>query len=219
MNVTLSANTRGCAALGILRMEGLTVARRNEALFGECQITARAAREKFRVRQMQDAEELAPARELFKKLHLDPSHYRPSSESLLRRVVKGTILGSINTVVDINNQVSLETFLPMGVYDAAKIQGDVEFRLGRAGESYEEISREVTGLEDKPLVSDAAGPFGSPLVDSARTMITPETKTLLQILYVPKSFPKKEIEAALARSAQRLRQYNGGTVVETAVVT
>ena len=219
MNVTLSANTRGCATLGVLRLDGLTVGRRNEALYGECQITARAAREKFRVRQMQNAPELAPARELFKKLHIDPTHHRPSSESLLRRVVKGTILNSINTVVDINNQISLETSLPMGVYDAAKIQGDVEFRLGRAGEGYEEISHDISNLEDKPVLSDGTGPFGSPIVDSARTMITTDTKSILLVVYVPKSHPVKQLEAALARVGQRLMQYNGGAAVESKVVT
>ena len=43
------------------------------------------------------------SRNAYKKLGKDPSRYRLSSESLVKRVVKGNDLYIVNNIVDINN--------------------------------------------------------------------------------------------------------------------
>jgi DNA/RNA-binding domain of Phe-tRNA-synthetase-like protein len=43
--------------------------------------------------------------------------------------------------VDVCNWCSLEFQLPYGLYDAAHVEGDVELRLGREGESYPAFAR------------------------------------------------------------------------------
>ena len=73
---------------------------------------------------------------MYKRVGLDPTKRRPSSEALLRRVRKGDPLPRINSMVDVCNWCSLEFQLPYGLYDAAQIEGDVVLRLGREGESY-----------------------------------------------------------------------------------
>ena len=72
-------------------------------------------------------------RTMYKRVGLDPTKTRPSSEALLRRVRKGDPLPRINSMVDVCNWCSLEFQLPYGLYDAAHIEGDVELRLGRDG--------------------------------------------------------------------------------------
>ncbi len=49
------------------------------------------------------------SRNAYKKLGKDPSRYRLSSESLVKRVVKGNDLYYVNNIVDINNLISLHT--------------------------------------------------------------------------------------------------------------
>jgi DNA/RNA-binding domain of Phe-tRNA-synthetase-like protein len=46
---------------------------------------------------------LREARQLYKSFNMDPSRHRPSSEALLRRVLKGQDLYRINNVVDACN--------------------------------------------------------------------------------------------------------------------
>jgi phenylalanyl-tRNA synthetase beta chain len=55
---------------------------------------------------------------------------------------------SVSALVDISNYVMLELGQPSHVFDLAKVQGGLEVRWGRAGES-------VTLLNDQPVVVDA----------------------------------------------------------------
>ncbi len=74
--------------------------------------------------------EVTAVRTMYKRVGLDPTKTRPSSEALLRRVRKGDTLPRINSMVDVCNWCSLEFQLPYGLYDADQIEGDVELRLG-----------------------------------------------------------------------------------------
>ncbi len=118
----------------------------------------------------------------YKALGKDPARYRGSAEALLRRMVSGKGLPQINAVVDVINLVSVESRLPIGLYDLAQVRGDVVFRAGRAGETYKGIGKYDLNLESLPLFADAEGPHGSATSDSERTMVTMETKEVLAIL-------------------------------------
>jgi DNA/RNA-binding domain of Phe-tRNA-synthetase-like protein len=118
----------------------------------------------------------------YRALGKDPARYRGSAEALLRRVLSGKNLPHINVVVDIINLVSVHSRLSIGLYDLGKVEGDIVFRAGRAGESYKGIGKYDLNLEDLPLFSDSLGPHGSPTSDSERTMVTPETTRVAAIL-------------------------------------
>jgi DNA/RNA-binding domain of Phe-tRNA-synthetase-like protein len=118
----------------------------------------------------------------YKALGKDPARYRGSAEALLRRVIAGKGLPRINNVVDVINLVSVESRLPVGLYDLAHVQGDILFRAGRAGETYKGIGKYDLNLEGLPVFCDAVGPHGSPTSDSERTMVTLETKQVIAII-------------------------------------
>ena len=88
----------------------------------------------------------------------------------------------INNVVDAINLVSVESRLPIGLYDLAHVEGAMEFRAGRAGETYKGIGKYDLNLEDLPLFADAKGPHGSATSDSERTMVTLATTRVLAII-------------------------------------
>ena len=100
----------------------------------------------------------------------------------MRRVISGKGLPQINAVVDVINLASVESRLPIGLYDVAQVRGEVVFRAGRAGETYKGIGKYDLNLESLPLFADAEGPHGSATSDSERTMVTLETKDVLAIL-------------------------------------
>ena len=128
------------------------------------------------------APQVEATRAAYKALGKDPSRYRGSAEALLRRIVAGKGFPEINSVVDIINLVSVESRLPVGLYDLGHVAGDIVFRAGRAGETYMGIGKYDLNLEGLPLFSDDAGPHGSATSDSERTMVTSATKHVLAIV-------------------------------------
>lgn len=155
---------------------------------------------------------LMPARILYRRFGIDPTKTRPSSEALIRRVIRGKGLYRINTLVDACNLSSLEMGLPVGLYDGGKIQGDVVCRHGWQGESYRGIGKDEIHLNGKPVLADARGPFGNPSSDSERTKIEIGTTQALFVIFAPHSFDDELLRAHLQASTERILRYCGGTV-------
>lgn len=127
---------------------------------------------------------VASLRRLFKAAGSDPSRYRPSSEALLRRLMKGESLPSIHPLVDLNNQLSMELRAPACVMRDGSFAFPVELRAGRDGEVLDSM-RGPLDLSGKPLLADAAGPFGTPITDSHRVKVLPETTAGWLVAYLP----------------------------------
>ncbi|MED2972096.1 phenylalanine--tRNA ligase beta subunit-related protein [Fictibacillus sp. B-59209] len=150
-------------------------------------------------------------RKTFKALSMDPSRYRPSAEALLRRVYSGKDIGLVNSAVDVNNFFSLQYGVPIGIYNAAALSGEVEVRLGSPEDQYEGLNGRLMNMEGKLLSSDANGPFGSPIVDSKRTMTSPDVTSALQIVYLRPSMSTEESAKLLAAIEKMFIQIHGGS--------
>jgi DNA/RNA-binding domain of Phe-tRNA-synthetase-like protein len=163
-----------------------------------------------------ESPQVETTRRAYKALGKDPARYRGSAEALLRRIVAGKGLPEINAVVDVINLVSVESRLPVGLYDLARVSGDVVFRTGRAGETYKGIGKYDLNLEGLPLFADAIGPHGSATSDSERTMVTAETT---QILAVIVSFAGPEnLDRWTQRMSALLTQYTSGKDIVIRIV-
>jgi DNA/RNA-binding domain of Phe-tRNA-synthetase-like protein len=145
-----------------------------------------------------ESAQVETTRKAYKALGKDPARYRGSAEALLRRVVAGKGLPEINAVVDVINLVSVESRLPIGLYDLGHVVGDIVFRAGLQGETYKGIGKYDLNLEGLPLFADTVGPHGSATSDSERTMVTAATKHVLAVII---SFAGSE---GLGRWAQRM---------------
>lgn len=187
---------------GVLWLEGATV------VDHERRLDARLAAVEAAVRA-NPPEEIAAVRTMYKRVGIDPTKRRPSSEALLRRIRKGEPLPRINSMVDVCNWCSLEFQLPYGLYDAARIQGDVVLRLGKEGESYPGIRKDEVHVGGRITLADDAGPFGNPTSDSARTMVTTETQRALVIVFAPHEIDQRRLDQVLGVTAQRMEQSTG----------
>jgi DNA/RNA-binding domain of Phe-tRNA-synthetase-like protein len=155
-------------------------------------------------------------RSAYKSLGKDPARYRGSAEALLRRIVAGRGLPQINAVVDVINLVSVESRLPVGLYDLAHVQGDIVFRRGMAGETYKGIGKYDLNLEGLPVFCDSVGPHGSPTSDSERTMVSPNTA---QVLAVIVSFGGAEgLERWAQRISELFTQFAAGKSIEVQII-
>jgi DNA/RNA-binding domain of Phe-tRNA-synthetase-like protein len=155
----------------------------------------------------ESAEITAAVRTMYKRVGIDPTKTRPSSEALLRRVGRGDELPRINSLVDIINWCSLESQLPFGLYDADRIRGRVTLRLGQANEEYAGIRKDVVHVAGRLALVDDTGPFGNPTSDSARTMVTVATARALVVIFAPVSVSSATVDRVLALTRERIRQF------------
>jgi DNA/RNA-binding domain of Phe-tRNA-synthetase-like protein len=144
---------------------------------------------------------------MYKRVGLDPTKTRPSSEALLRRVRRGDELPRINSLVDVINWCSLESQLPFGLYDLDRIRGAVTLRPGRPDESYAGIRKDTVHLGGRLTLADDEGPFGNPTSDSARTMVTIATSRALVVIFVPAALPAAVADRATSLTRQRLAEF------------
>jgi DNA/RNA-binding domain of Phe-tRNA-synthetase-like protein len=150
---------------------------------------------------------LAEARDLYRTFGIDPTRTRPSSEALLRRVVQGKPLPRILNAVDLCNLCALRFLLPIGLYDAEKIRGDVTLRRGRPGESYPGIGKDEVHLEGRPVLADVEGAFGNPTSDSRRTSVTPSTRALWMVIFAPTAVPRRTLEAHVQAAREAMARH------------
>jgi DNA/RNA-binding domain of Phe-tRNA-synthetase-like protein len=176
----LKEASSGKLALGVLEA-AVEVSQHDQALWQEIDdCVARLA--KTALESIASMKPVQALRATYKAIGTDPSRYRGSNEALLRRIVQGKGLYKVNTVVDINNLVSLESRRSVASYDCAKLGDRIVFRRGVEGESYEGIGKGVINVQGLPVFADEGGPFGSSTSDSQRAMITPQTAQLLMVI-------------------------------------
>lgn len=116
------------------------------------------------------------SRAAYKAFGRNPGRYRVSSEALLRRVRRGDALYTINSVVDVNNLLSIESGLSVGSYDLYQIHGTITFRKAEKGEGYTGIGKDFLDMENMLVLADEEGIFGSSMSDSTRAMVKEQTK-------------------------------------------
>ena len=155
---------------------------------------------------IQDAVTTA-VRTMYRRIGIDPTRTRPSSESLRRRVRKGDELPRINNAVDVINWCSLESGLPFGLYDADRISGDVALRLGREREEYAGIRKDVVHVAGRLTLADDLGPFGNPTSDSARTMVTTAATSLFVVIFSPPEVDGATVAGVASLTRERLERY------------
>jgi DNA/RNA-binding domain of Phe-tRNA-synthetase-like protein len=161
---------------------------------------------------------LKPARDLYRSFGMDPSRHRPSSEALLRRVLKGQGLYRLNNAIDCCNLASLRFLLPIGMYDLAQVEGDITVRVGAAGERYAGIRKGPVNLDGRLGLFDVRGGFGSPTSDSERTSVTERTVEILAVVMAAASYPAGRLQEHVAEFAALFARHCGARAVATGVL-
>jgi DNA/RNA-binding domain of Phe-tRNA-synthetase-like protein len=199
---TLAPELTGICSPAVAWLEGARVVER------DARLDAKLAEIESQLRQHPPAD-TASVRTMYKRIGLDPTKTRPSSEALLRRVRKGDTLPRINSLVDVCNWCSVEFQLPYGLYDAAQIEGGITLRLGTEGESYPGIRKDDVHVGGRMTLADARGPFGNPTSDSARTMVTTATERAIVVVFAPRDTPSDRLRSVLDQTVARMADITG----------
>lgn len=139
-------------------------------------------RSNFKIEEVNKQVPIRATRLAYKALGKDPNRYRPSSEALCRRILRGLPLYKINTLVDLINLVSLKSGYSIGGFDEDKIQGNLILGVGEADEIYHGIGRGILNIEGLPVYRDEISGIGTPTSDEERTKIELDTTHLLMII-------------------------------------
>ncbi len=212
--MNINVELRG-VTLGVLQADHVRVGPAGEEFMLDLAHVCGEIQRSHSVETLAEKEPIRAVRAMFRSWGVDPSKYRPSSEALSRRVAHGKGLYQVSNVVDIGNLCSIETGWPYGLYDRTKITPPILFRLGLGNETYEGVGKRMWHLAGRPVLSDASGPFGSPISDSTRTMVTQSTRELLAVIYAPETAPARSIESALSRLGERLTRFAAAQVAHS----
>lgn len=218
LDPALNARIAG-VTFGVVTLSGVQVRARDEKLWSEVDVLSKQLAEQYHMEGLGEQPRIADVRGLQKSFGFDPTRYRPSSEALLRRILKSQGLYQINTAVDINNWCSLEYLLPMCIYDLHHVVGQVRVRSGEPGEEYPGIGRQVYQIEGKVIFADEHGAMGSTVSDSERTKVTTDTNTILLAIYAPATLDARVVERYARVAGERMVAYNGGQASEALALT
>lgn len=204
------------AALGVLSYKADVVPSTQELLILFDAAVA-ALSESYSTEKIAQNPHIAATRQAYKALGKSPHDYRNAAEAMLRRIVQGKGLYHINSIVEINNLISISSGYPVGSYDADQLQGNIELRRAETGTHYDGIGKSAVNIEYLPTLYDQAGPFGNPSSDSRRAMIQPGEHKVVTVIY---SFDgAEELEYWLEKLASYLKDYCGVVDAEKIIVS
>ena len=169
MSVQIDASLRSRLPAGItfgcVTVRNVQVRERDEQLWAQVEDLCQRLANEYVLDKLGADSHIAAVRGMQKAFGFDPSRYRPSSEALLRRVLKERGIYQINSAVDVNNWCSLQFLLPICIYDLRHVHGPIRIRIGEAGEQYQGIGRQVFQMEGKVIVTDDEGVMGNTVSD------------------------------------------------------
>lgn len=178
----------------------------NTQLWEEINQFIREYKESHNIEDIKKNKAIEATREAYRTLGKDPNRYRPSSESLCRRILKEQSLYDVNTLVDSINLVSMVSGYSIGGFDRDKIQGDVlTLGIGKEDEPYEGIGKGLLNIYRLPVYRDTEGGIGTPTSDNERTKLDLGTHRILTII---NSYNGKEnLQDAVDMMKQKLKEY------------
>lgn len=209
MEIRIESSLGDRAGLISLEVSPVRVAEEEPALVEEIRATSDRLRETHGGKPPSEIPGTGSARAVYRALGIDPTKTRPSSEALLRRVLKGMPFPRVNTLVDCVNLLSLRFLLPYGLYDLDTIRPPFEFRVGGPGDGYAGIRKDRVNLEGRPALFDADGPFGNPTSDSDRAKIRLSTRSALVVCFIPPDMPEGERGRIAEETREVIRRFCG----------
>lgn len=150
-------------------------------------------------------------RDFYWSLGIDPTKTRPAAEALIRRVMNGRPLPTINTAVDAYNVASVETRVAFAAFDVAALHGELTMRYARPGEAFAGIGMDRPKvLEGRELVIDDGVDLVAiyPYRDADASKLTMSTEATLCLGCGVPGLGGKELEEATEVTVAYLNRYS-----------
>lgn len=173
-----------------------------------------AVRERLTLEALLMTPRIAAWREAFRTLGYKPGDFRPSIEALLRRVLRGQDLPSINALVDIGTVISLRHLLPIGGHAIDTLTEDIALRPATGTERF-------TPFGAEELEHPASGEFifaeGEVVLtrrwswrQAQHTLVMPETRALEFNVDGLPPVTRGEVESICQEVSELVTRFCGG---------
>ncbi|MBS3815686.1 MAG: hypothetical protein KGY45_03895 [Hadesarchaea archaeon] len=169
---------------------------------------------KYELEELKNNQIFRAYRDFFWQIDIDPTKTRPASEALVRRILQGKSLPTINTLVDAYNLASLSSGIPLAVFDLDSLKGDLVMRFAQEGEEFHGIGMsEPIHLDGGEIVVSDRGKLIAiyPYRDSNDTRITLDTKNALIMTCGAPGIDREKLEKAEEKAIRYVTRFCGGS--------
>jgi DNA/RNA-binding domain of Phe-tRNA-synthetase-like protein len=154
-------------------------------------------------------------RKIIKRSGSDPDSHMPSPEALIKRVVSGKGLYTINTAVDAYNLAVVESGIGLGGFNMENLKYPVTLRFAQKGETMNLLGKEgVTELKERQIIyADNEKPITMDLNyrDIEETKIDENSTHIILFADGAPGLDKQEVLAALQKGVDYIIKFCGGT--------
>jgi len=174
-------------------------------------------RGKYTLEGLKDVPTLRAYRDFFWRIGVDPTKNRPASEALIRRILAGKPIPTINTLVDAYNLASILSETALAAFDEDKIQSkEVIMRTAKKGETFLGIGmKEPITLQGGEIVLEDAGGLIAvyPYRDAERSKVTEQTKNVALVSCGVPGLSKDKLLQAADLAIKYVVRFCGGTII------
>ena len=197
--------------VGLLVVKGFDNQKNEEKTASSLRQTEEAIRGKYTLEELSTLPKVADWKEAYRKFGFKSSSHRSSVEALLRRILQGKELPSINLLVDLYNLISVKHALPVGCDDLDQVDGNITLTIADGTENFimlgaekpEEIKKgEVIYRDDKEVLCRSWN-----YRECDKTKITEKTKNVCLVLEGLSHTSEEEIMRALSELRILLSTY------------
>ena len=170
-------------------------------------------RSRYDLENLKDDPVVRLYRDFFWRIGIDPTKIRPAAEALIRRILSGKGLPTINTLVDAYNLASAESCVALAAFDAEKIEGDMLMRFAEEGERFLGIGmREPKILKGGELVvSDSKRLIAIyPYRDADYSKVTLETSNIYLMTCGVPGLSMEKLKEAEELAVKYITRFCGG---------
>ncbi len=173
----------------------------------------RSVRERYTLEQVKDEPLFRAYRDFFWRVGVDPTKTRPASEALVRRILAGKMLPTINTAVDAYNLASVRTGIPIAAFDADTLGGDISMQFAEEGEEFLGIGMATPVMlhKNQVILTDKGEIIAIyPYRDSDTTKITLATKMVHIVACGVPKVEREKVYSAYELAVAYLQEYASG---------
>ena len=174
----------------------------------------RSVRERYTLERIKDEPLFRAYRDFFWRVGVDPTKTRPASEALVRRILAGKMLPTINTAVDAYNLASIRTGIPITAFDADTLGGDISMQFAEEGEEFLGIGMATPVMlhKNQVILTDKGEIIAIyPYRDSDTTKITLATKMVHIVACGVPGVEREKVRSAYELAVAHLQEYASGT--------
>ncbi|MCP8310944.1 MAG: hypothetical protein L6N94_05545 [Candidatus Methylarchaceae archaeon HK01M] len=197
----------------IIYIRGVKFERTNPDLEDFKEKIIEEVKENYDIESLKDVPIFRAYRDFFWRAGIDPTKIRPAAEALIRRVLGGKTIPTINNIVDAYNLASIKSGIALAAFDEDRLQGDLRMRLSREGEVFLGIGmsepKELQGGEI--IVSDDVKLVAIyPYRDADETKVTEATKKVLLMICGVPGISKEELIDTSDIAVEYITKFCGG---------